>query len=103
MVSDICVGDVAYFTRVLGGDHRELLHHHSVDEVNAILVNIEEGNQDFFVDNGLATIQSVFTRLHTDDDGYREYLLALGSGFAALCRTTPGADFFSGEIRAELN
>lgn len=103
MVSDISVGDVAYFTRVLGGDHRELLHHHTVDEVNAILVNIEEGNQDFFVDNGLATIQSVFTRLHADDDGYREYLLALGSGFAALCRATPGADFSSEEIRAELN
>lgn len=103
MVSDISVGDVAYFTRVLGDDHRELLHHHNVDEVNAIPVNLEAGNLDFFADNGLVTIQSVFTRLHANDDGYREYLLELGSSFAALCRETPGADFFSEEIRAELN
>ncbi|MEZ0385484.1 MAG: hypothetical protein ACAI34_00355, partial [Verrucomicrobium sp.] len=103
MVSDLSMGDVAYFTRVLGGDHRELLHHHSVDGVIPIPVNLEGPSNDFFADNGLETLQAIFTRLHTNPDRFREYLLALGSGFAELCRTTPGAGFASEEVREALH
>jgi hypothetical protein len=101
-VADLNIGDVAYFTRELGGAHRELVHHHPQNGPTVIHVNQGTGDTAFFNDDGLGTLQSIFLRLNGNANGFKDYVNALGAGFANSCRTTGGRGMDSVSLRNNL-
>ncbi len=100
IVQDLLRGDVAYFTRELGGGHTSLVHHHPNAPVN-VTVDQGTGNQVYFPDDGPGGVAPLFPQLRNNTQNFRNYVLAMGAGFTADLGNVQGGH--SASVRAEVH